>query len=109
MSPGGPGSPSPQSIAERSANQEATATDSVLFLLVSLTLIAMILYLPRHIAFILGRAWFYMHGDSVDVVELTKEAVHTLAAGALGGGGGTASSSAAAAAAAETASMVKEL
>ncbi|KAM7206486.1 Protein of unknown function (DUF3317) domain containing protein [Naviculisporaceae sp. PSN 640] len=38
---------------------------SVFFLLFSLTLIAMILYLPQHVQFILGRAWFYMHGDEV--------------------------------------------
>lgn len=25
----------------------------------------MILYLPQHVQFILGRAWFYMHGDEV--------------------------------------------
>ncbi|KAM7184820.1 Protein of unknown function (DUF3317) domain containing protein [Rhypophila sp. PSN 637] len=38
---------------------------SILFLLFSLTLIATILYLPQHVHFILGRAWFYMHGDEV--------------------------------------------
>lgn len=40
-----------------------------------MTFIATALYLPQHIAFIVGRAWFYMHGENVDVVELTKEAV----------------------------------
>lgn len=39
--------------------------DSVLFLLFSLTFIATVLYLPQHVQFILGRAWFYMHGDEV--------------------------------------------
>ncbi|KAB5563209.1 hypothetical protein GE09DRAFT_1056914 [Coniochaeta sp. 2T2.1] len=48
---------------------------SILFLLFSLTFLASVLYLPQHIAFILGRAWFYMHGENVDVVGLAKEAV----------------------------------
>ncbi|KAH6686280.1 hypothetical protein F5X68DRAFT_208678 [Plectosphaerella plurivora] len=48
---------------------------TLLFLLVGLTFIATALYLPQHIAFIVGRAWFYMHGENVDVVELTKEVV----------------------------------
>ena len=78
-------------------------TGSVLFPFFSLTMIAITLYLPQHIAFILGRAWFYMHGDSVDVVELTKEAVHTLAGAALG----TATSASSVSAA--TAEVVKEL
>ena len=29
----------------------------------------------------MNRAWFYVHGDSVDVLEMTKEAVQTLAGG----------------------------
>ncbi|KAK0664465.1 hypothetical protein QBC41DRAFT_328722 [Cercophora samala] len=41
---------------------------SILFLLTSLTLIATVLYLPHHIAFIVGRAWFYMHGEQPVVV-----------------------------------------
>ncbi len=61
----------------------------------------MTLYLPKHVAFILGRAWFYMHGDSVDIAELTKEAVQTLAAG-----GGSASSTTVAT---QTTALVKEL
>ncbi|KAM0324052.1 hypothetical protein ACHAQA_008240 [Verticillium albo-atrum] len=48
---------------------------TILFLLGGLTFIATVLYLPQHIAFIVGRAWFYMNGEHVDVVELTKEAV----------------------------------
>lgn len=52
---------------------------SVLFLLTSLTFIATFLYLPQHILFLLNRAWFYVHGDSVDVLEMTKDAVQTLA------------------------------
>lgn len=37
---------------------------SLLFLLTSLTSIAVFLYLPRHVSFIINRAWFYAHGDS---------------------------------------------
>ncbi|KAL2106997.1 hypothetical protein VUR80DRAFT_5842 [Thermomyces stellatus] len=55
---------------------------SVLFLLTSLTFIATFLYLPQHILFLLNRAWFYVHGDSIDVLEMTKDAVQTLAGGA---------------------------
>ncbi|KAK3906424.1 hypothetical protein C8A05DRAFT_29703 [Staphylotrichum tortipilum] len=39
---------------------------SVLFLLVSLTFIATVLYLPQHLQFIISRAWFYMHGDAFE-------------------------------------------
>jgi hypothetical protein len=63
---------------------------TVLFLLTSLTVIGVVLYLPHHIGFIIGRAWFYIHGDSVDVVEVAKGAVHTLAEAALGTGTATA-------------------
>jgi hypothetical protein len=59
-------------------------TDTLLFLLVGLTFIATALYLPQHIAFIVGRAWFYMHGDNVDMVELTKEVVDSALAHAPG-------------------------
>ncbi|KAK0636188.1 hypothetical protein B0T17DRAFT_612961 [Bombardia bombarda] len=47
---------------------------SVLFLIVSLTGIATVLYLPQHVQFIVGRAWFYMHGDTQDAIvsELSK-------------------------------------
>ena len=55
---------------------------SIVFLLFSLTFIATTLYLPQHISFLLNRAWFYINGESVDVVEMTKEAVqHVVAAG----------------------------
>ncbi|KAK0727255.1 hypothetical protein B0T26DRAFT_636262 [Lasiosphaeria miniovina] len=37
---------------------------SVLFLIVSLTFIATVLYLPQHVQFVLSRAWFYMNGDA---------------------------------------------
>ena len=51
---------------------------SITFLLFSLTFIAAILYLPQHIIFIVTRAWFYINGENVDVVEVAKEAVETL-------------------------------
>jgi hypothetical protein len=54
-----------------------------MFLLCSLTFIATVLYMPQHIAFLMNRAWFYVHGDSVDVLEITKEAVQTFAQSAL--------------------------
>ena len=76
------------------------SADSVLFLLGSLTFIATVLYLPQHIAFLINRAWFYAHGDSVDVLEITKEAVQTFAQSALHAGTTTA------AAAGETAGAV---
>ncbi len=52
------------SLSDRQTNKEHT--DSVLFLLFSLTFIATVLYLPQHVQFIVGRAWFYMHGDSCE-------------------------------------------
>ncbi|KAK3308065.1 uncharacterized protein B0T15DRAFT_523419 [Chaetomium strumarium] len=49
---------------------------SVLFLLISLTFIATVLYLPQHVQFIISRAWFYMHGDACDSAgELAKGVV----------------------------------
>ncbi|KAK3995074.1 hypothetical protein QBC44DRAFT_321126 [Cladorrhinum sp. PSN332] len=39
---------------------------SILFLISSLTCIAMVLYFPQHVSFIVGRAWFYMHGDAAE-------------------------------------------
>ncbi|KAL2760789.1 hypothetical protein ACRALDRAFT_1066762 [Sodiomyces alcalophilus JCM 7366] len=51
---------------------------TIVFLLAGLTFIATVLYLPQHLLFIVGRAWFYMHGESVDVVELTKGAADSV-------------------------------
>ncbi len=45
-------------------------TDSVLFLIFSLTFIATVLYLPHHVQFVLSRAWFYMHGDAQDAAVI---------------------------------------
>ncbi len=52
--------------AKHQTNTTASQTDSVLFLLFSLTFIATVLYLPQHLQFIISRAWFYMHGDSYE-------------------------------------------
>lgn len=49
---------------------------SIVFLLFSLTALATILYLPHHIMFLAGRAWFYIHGDSA--LEVAKETAQTL-------------------------------
>lgn len=48
-------------------------TDSIFFLLFSLTFIAVVLYLPHHISFLLGRAWYYINGEHIDVGEKVKE------------------------------------
>lgn len=48
-------------------------TDSIFFLLCSLTFIAVVLYLPHHISFLLGRAWYYINGEHIDVGEVVKE------------------------------------
>ncbi|EON96682.1 hypothetical protein UCRPA7_7858 [Phaeoacremonium minimum UCRPA7] len=78
---------------------------SITFLLFSLTTIAAILYLPQHIIFIVTRAWFYINGENVDVVEVAKEAVETLVHHH-----GSVSSSTAVAAAKETvAGVLREL
>lgn len=68
--------------------------------------------MPHHIAFLASRAWFYIHGDSVDVVGLAKDAVHTLvAADAAAAAAATAAplSTATRAAAAAAATYVREL
>jgi len=85
------------------ANSVFYKTGSVVFLLFSLTFIATTLYLPQHIVFLLNRAWFYVNGDSVDVLEMTKEAVQELAQGALhAGAAGTTTLAAAATKSAKT-------
>ncbi|KAI1342644.1 hypothetical protein F5Y15DRAFT_413152 [Xylariaceae sp. FL0016] len=43
---------------------------SAVFLLTALTLIAVILYLPQHIVFIINRAWFYVNGGESGVSDL---------------------------------------
>jgi hypothetical protein len=50
--------------------------DSIIFLLLSMVFIATTLYLPQHIAFLINRAYFYVHGEGLDggVLEAAKEA-----------------------------------
>ncbi|KAK4168054.1 hypothetical protein QBC43DRAFT_310747 [Cladorrhinum sp. PSN259] len=45
---------------------EKAVLDSLLFLVTALTCFATVLYLPHHLCFIVGRAWFYMHGDAAE-------------------------------------------
>ncbi|KAK1482514.1 hypothetical protein CCUS01_04127 [Colletotrichum cuscutae] len=94
----------------RPANKPPLLADTVLFLLSSLTVIATVLYLPQHIAFLMSRAWFYMHGDPidavvdtvVDAVEFTKAAVESVLMAEKTG-------TTAAALAQQTVELVKEL
>ena len=60
--------PRPQTRQWRGTDYLCRA-DSVLFLIFSLTFIATVLYLPHHLQFIIGRAWFYMHGDAQSAVS----------------------------------------
>ncbi|CAJ2508023.1 Uu.00g092090.m01.CDS01 [Anthostomella pinea] len=50
---------------------------SVVFLLFSLTTIAVILYLPQHLLFILNRGWFYVsggdEGSATDIAAVSKD------------------------------------
>lgn len=84
----------------------STEPDSVLFLLISLTFIATVLYLPQHLKFIVSRAWFYMHGDGSDLEQLVKAGAKSLVRSALGT---TTAAGTAEAVAKATAAVVKEL
>ncbi|KAK3365928.1 hypothetical protein B0T24DRAFT_406425 [Lasiosphaeria ovina] len=75
---------------------------SVLFLIVSLTFIATVLYLPQHVQFVLSRAWFYMNGDAPQ--ESVVQHVVAKSAAVV-----TDTIAAAAAAAAATGGVVREL
>ncbi|KAH8756761.1 hypothetical protein F5883DRAFT_163995 [Diaporthe sp. PMI_573] len=79
---------------------------SFVFLLFSLTAIATILYLPHHIMFLVGRAWFYIHGDSA--VEAARETARSLAEKAAGAAVAAATTPTAKALATETARAVAE-
>lgn len=57
--------------------------DSIFFLLFSLTFIAAILYLPHHISFLVGRAWYYINGEHIDVAEAAMEVVKEMSASVL--------------------------
>jgi len=50
-----------------------------------LTFIAACLYLPHHISFLVGRAWYYINGEHIDVAEVVQEAVKDMSASALSG------------------------
>lgn len=50
-------------------------TDSIVFLLFSLTFIAAVLYLPHHVSILAGRCWYYINGESIDVAASAREAV----------------------------------
>lgn len=56
---------------------------SVVFLLFSLTFIAAILYLPHHIAILVGRAWYYINGEHVDIAASAKEVVQEITSSIL--------------------------
>jgi hypothetical protein len=48
----------------------------VVFLFFALVFIASVLYLPQHLIFIMNRAWFYVGGDSSQLVAgASKEAL----------------------------------
>ncbi|KAH7318547.1 hypothetical protein B0I35DRAFT_432357 [Stachybotrys elegans] len=54
---------------------EKFAFYSILFLLVSLTFIAALLYLPQHIFILSGRVWYYINGEQIDVEPLARKVV----------------------------------
>ncbi|CAG9943345.1 hypothetical protein V2G26_008405 [Clonostachys chloroleuca] len=62
---------------------EKFAFYSIFFLLFSLTFIAAILYLPHHISFLVGRAWYYINGEHIDVAEAAMEVVKEMSASVL--------------------------
>ncbi|KAG6025625.1 hypothetical protein E4U19_000258 [Claviceps sp. Clav32 group G5] len=59
---------------------EKSVIYSVLFLLISMTLIAAILYLPHHITLLAGRAWYYIQGDHINIAVSTSEAIKVVSA-----------------------------
>ncbi|KAH6892229.1 hypothetical protein B0T10DRAFT_483351 [Thelonectria olida] len=63
--------------------------NSLVFLLFSLTFIAACLYLPHHISFLLGRAWYYINGEHIDVAEAALEVLQDMSASALAAGTAT--------------------
>ncbi|KAL7948985.1 hypothetical protein V8C42DRAFT_312880 [Trichoderma barbatum] len=65
---------------------EKFAYYSIVFLLFSLTSIAVILYLPHHISILAGRAWYYINGETIDIAASARDVF----GGALGAGKGAA-------------------
>ncbi|QUC18488.1 uncharacterized protein UV8b_02729 [Ustilaginoidea virens] len=53
---------------------------SVLFLLISMTFIAAVLYLPHHINVLVGRAWYYIKGEHINAAVSAREAVKEISA-----------------------------
>lgn len=66
-----------------SLNPSLTPTDSIFFLLFSLVFIAALLYLPHHISFIVGRAWYYFNGEHIDVASAARDVVEKVSASVL--------------------------
>ncbi|KAG5981343.1 hypothetical protein E4U55_003021 [Claviceps digitariae] len=62
---------------------EKSVIYSVLFLLISMTLIAAILYLPHHVTILAGRAWYYIQGEHINVAASASEAVKAVSASVL--------------------------
>jgi hypothetical protein len=69
-------SPSP-SIDPFTVTNRLFSTDSIVFLLFSLTFIAAVLYLPHHISLLAGRVWYYINGESIDVAT-AREVVKSM-------------------------------
>jgi hypothetical protein len=62
-------------IVISSLTRNPPLTDSIVFLLFSLTFIAAVLYLPHHITVLAGRVWYYINGDSIDVAASARGAI----------------------------------
>lgn len=74
--------PFPPHLLRRISFANLGDADSIMFLLVSLTSIAAILYLPHHVSILSGRVWYYINGDHIDVVASARAAVeHIVASG----------------------------
>jgi len=68
---------------------------SIVFLLFSLTFIAIILYLPQHVRFIASRAYFYLSGDASSVQSYVSGGVGVADSIAKSAAGGSAAETAA--------------
>lgn len=58
--------------------------DSVLFLVLSMVVIAAALYLPEHITMMARRAWFYYAGDESSARDIGIAASDGIGAGGMG-------------------------
>ncbi|KAG6041071.1 hypothetical protein E4U41_006094 [Claviceps citrina] len=59
---------------------EKSVIYSVLFLLISMTFIAAILYLPHHVTILAGRAWYYILGEHINGAASASEAIRAVSA-----------------------------